>query len=179
MRHGVRSSSAVLAGSGVKVNSPGGSTAWSCACSRSREPSGTERPLVSLAPARARKRISRFLAIPGPARLAGPSGRRRCWESVTVGGGSHYYGIRPDWKMLEQPPALAAGEVHVWTLPLEASEESLRHMLPLLTEAEQRQAYRFVRPELTRRFITRRGSAPPVISRIRRGAARRGAVRQQ
>ena len=75
---------------------------------------------------------------------------------MTVRQGAHDYGIRPEWRVLEQPPALAAGEAHVWSLPLEASDELLRQMLPLLTAAEQRQAYRFVRPELTRRFITRR-----------------------
>ena len=43
------------------------------AIGRSREPSGTGRPLVSLAPARHGKGIRRFLAIPCSARLAGQS----------------------------------------------------------------------------------------------------------
>lgn len=61
-----------------------------------------------------------------------------------------------EWSEVESAPPLEPGAAHVWQLPMEASESQLQEHVQRLSAEEQAQAYRFVRPELTRRFIMRR-----------------------
>lgn len=74
------------------------------------------------------------------------------------------FAFAPRWIPGRSTPALQSGEVHLWTLPLAASPERLARFLPLLSDDEQAQAVRFVRPDLTRRFIMRRALLRLVLS---------------
>ena len=69
------------------------------------------------------------------------------------------------WPRAESFPTLVSGAVHVWSLSLQGRPEQIDAGLELLTEDERAQARRFVRPELTRRFVRRRASLRGLLAR--------------
>ena len=66
--------------------------------------------------------------------------------------------MQRSWPEIAEPPALAADEVHVWSVPLDDARAPWTNLLTVLAAAERQRAERFRLDDARRRFVTARAA---------------------